>query len=572
MLRHTNCPKCTHKLTEASAETQTLHQALGSALGRYKEVYGTDIGKAYGGNGSTPKSRDAVTELGRKAVEDHYKKSPSEQHEALKQAARNIGKIVYNDDTMTPEAVGAGLAGGNSKTDTVIRNPLVKHNGLETKSVSGYGGPASSYEHHEDATLANSAPVATCSHKTRGCAIGGMLDTGKGKLTRVTPSCLAKSGGYNWLPSLKKSQINAHIRSGEHSIPDHAILAAHRFVTKAIAADKDDALHAVRSQTTDQRGQDIRAIARETAKYHPVVSKRTVLFGYSKHPEEVLSAARLNKQNELPKENENDLPKYKEGYIPEYIAHSHPGPAYHQRSDGSLHLNPLALKRLQDLRDAHAKAKSEGLNINDYVVMGGTALDKDGNADSPKVAYRQPKMATDKTGPTRRINLAKETARFNHNDASVKHMRYWDLHHSGELQSGEPESYHDEKSGTGYSTITQNGKKLKIGYYDRSANLGDTESGRTDYSKHERHDGRYSDAERGKPSVQITAPVSSTNNINAFGSHALTLAHQINVSHDMHGNKFKHSKPGMLHDAQPELMQQAGHVYHRTLKHYTRPD
>lgn len=566
-------------LTEAEEieNRETLHQSIGSALGRYKDSYNQEIGKPYGG--LTKTGRDAITELGRKAVEDHYTKrndETDEQHtkrksDALALAATRIGTVAYKDPDMTPEAVGARLAGGNAKTDTVIMNPLVKHRGLLTSRVSSYGGAAGSYEHFTSADMANSQKLTTCANKTQGCAEGGLLDTGKKKEQKVNPSCLAKSGGYNFMPSQKKIQIYSHIRSGQASIPDHAILSAHRFVTQANAADKDDTIHSTRGQTTDQRGQDIRAIVRETAKYNPVVSKRTVLFGYSKNPNEVLDAARLNKENEIPnKKGDTSLPKYKEGYVPEYITHSHPGPAYHQKIDGSLHLNPLALGKLQELREAHKKEKEEGLNVNDYVVMGGKALEKDGTPTN--IPYRQPKTPSEKTGATRRVNLARETQRFYHNDSTVKHMRYWDLHHSGELQPNEPESHHDEKTGTGYGSITQAGKRLKIGYHDRDANLGDTASGRTDYSKHERHDGRYSDAEQGKSSVQITGPVSSTSNPNALGVHALTLAHQIHVSHDMYGTKFKHSKPGMLHDAQPELMQQVGYEYPSSFKSKARPE
>lgn len=551
---------------------ETLHQAIGSALGRYKEAYGQEIGRSYGGSGlSTKASRDAISELGRKAVEEHYKKSPEDQATALKAAAERIGHVAYNDKTMTPEAVGSRLAGGNAKTDTVIKNPLVKHRGLLTSSVSSYGGAAGQYKHFTSADMASSQAVTTCADKTSGCAVGGELDTGKKTKQKVNPSCLAKSGGYNFLPSQKKIQINSHIRSGEASIPDHAILTAHRFVTKAIAADKDDTIHATRGQTTDQRGQDIRAIVRQVAKSVPVVSKRSALFGYSKNTHEVLEAARLNKANEIPnKGGDTSLPKYKEGFVPEYITHSHPGPAYHQKLDGSLHLNPLVLQKLQDLRDAHATEKAENLNVNDYVVLGGKSLDTEGNPTN--IPYRQPKQPSEKTGATRRLNLAKETQRFYDNDATVKHIRYWDLHHSGELQPNEPDSHHDEKTGTGYSSVVQGGKKLKIGYHDRDANLGDTKTGRTDYSKHERHDGRYGDAEQTKSSVQITGPVSSTSNVNALGVHAMTLLHQIHVSHDIAGNKFKHSKPGMLHDAQPELMQQAGFEYNPTFKSKTRPE
>ena len=562
---------------EVAAENrETLHQAIGNALGRYKEAYGQEIGEPHGGSMNSPEARDSVTEHGRKAVEEHYKKTPEEQASALKKAAERIGHVAYNDKTMTPEAVGARLAGGNAKTDTVIKNPLVKHRGVLTSRVSSYGGAAGSYQHFTSADMANQKTVITCKDRTGGCSTGSagkLLDIGTKIKKKITASCLAKSGGYNFLPSQKKIQINTHLRSGTLSIPDHAILSAHRFVTQAQAADKDNTIHATRGQTTDQRGQDIRAIVRETAKYHPVVSKRSILFGYSKDPKEVLDAARLNKENEMPvKEDSKGLPKYKEGYIPEYITHSHPGPAYHKKMDGTLHLNPLVLNKLQALRDAHATAKKEGLNINDYVVMGGKALDENGDEATPNVSYRQPKQPSDKTGATRRVNLARETQRFYHNDATVKHMRYWDLHHSGVLKADEPDSYHDEKTGTGYGSILQKGKKIKIGYYDRKANLGDTESGRTDYSKHERHDGRYADAEQREPSVQITAPVSSTSNPNAYGIHALTLAHQINTSYDMHGTKFKHSKPGMLHDAQPELMQQAGYEYNPTFKSKTRPE
>lgn len=521
-------------LNESTKEK--VKSSIKDALSRYKDAYGSEIGAPIRGL--------KASELARSAVEAHYKKPEAEQRAALEAAAKRLGHVAYSDSTMTPEKIGERLAGGNKKTDTVVNNQLAKHKGRLTSRVSSYGGAPGNYTHYHNADMTESTSTTTCPHSTTGCAKGSSVRY-KGKDVKVRPSCLAMSGGYGFAVTQKKIQINSHIRSGKESLQDHAILAAHHMVTQAEKAAENNTVHAIRGQTTDQRGSDIRAIANEVSKAKPIVKKHTVLFGYSKNPKEVLDAARANKAGNS---------------ISEHIVHSHPGPAYHQDDEGNLHLNHENIRDLQKLREAHATAKSEGLPISDYVVAGGKSLDKEGNAIEGTV-HRQPKTPSEKTGASRRAKLEQETDRFHNVDSSVKKMRYWDLHHSGELKEGEPESHHDEKTGTGYATIQQGGKKLKIGYYDREANVGATSSGKTSYAKHERHDARYADAETQMPTSHITAPVASTANLPAEGSHGNALIHQMHVSYDMHGNKLAHSQSGMLHDAHPHLMQQAGYEY-----------
>jgi hypothetical protein len=507
--------------------------AVKAALRRHVSAYGREIG--------APLTRSAATEVGRKAVESHYKKSPEEQASDLRDAAARIGYVSYNDKNMSPNQVSARLAGGNKKTDTVINNPIATYKGKLTSSVSSYGGAAGAYTHFASASGKTTHHVITCPHGTTGCMVGHSMAVGKenAKLGGVGPSCLALSGGFGFVSTRQKVQVNSHIRSGgdggtggPSTTSDHAILTAHRLSQEAAKASKAGTIHAVRSQTTDQRGEDIRAIANQAAKSNPNIKKNTVLFGYSKNPKEVVDAARATKS----KEN-----------IPEYIVHSHPGPAYHQDKDGKLILNQSNIRALKNLRAAHKTAKDEGLNISDYVVAGGNSLDRNGNAVANTV-HRQPK----------RNAKADEKARFSNLDSSVRKVRYWDLHHSGELNSSEPETQHNDRTGIGYTTITQDGKRLKIKYYDRKANPGATNTGRTVYSQ--RHDARYSDAETNAPYANVTAPVASTSNENTFGGEK-SMFHQMHVSYDMHGNKLRHSQIGMLHDAHPDLMQKAGYRY-----------
>ena len=525
------------KMSEPSSNPEAqsdVDSAVKGALRRHVEAYGREIG--------APLTRSQATEAGRRAVEEHYRKSPEEQHEALRAAASRIGHVAYGDRNMTPHQVSSRLAGGNKKTDTVINNPLAKHKNRLTSSVSSFGAAPGAYTHFADSSGGSQHHVITCPHGTTGCMVGQSLAaSGKNsKLGKVGPSCLAKSGGYGFKSTRKKVQINSHIRSGgdggtggPSTVADHAILTAHRLATEAARAEKTGSVHAVRTQTTDQRGDDIRAIANETARHNPIVKKNTVLFGYSKNPKEVLDAARATKNS---------------GNIAEHIVHSHPGPAYHQDHEGNLKLNQQNIRALKNLRAAHKAAKDEGLHISDYVVTGGHSLDEHGEA-VPGTVHRQPKSNA----------KAEETKRFNNVDSSVRKVRYWDMHHSGELRPGEPESHHDEKTGTGHTTIEQGGKRLKIKYYDRKANPGATESGRTSYSQ--RHDARYSDAETSGSHANVTAPVASTSNEATHGGHSNSMFHQMHVSYDMHGNKLRHSQAGMLHDAHPDLMQRAGYTY-----------
>lgn len=533
-------------MTLNESTKENVQAGVKSFLQRHKEAYGSEMGKPV-------TSRQTII---RNAINAHYAKPEAEQHQALKDAAARLGYAVYGDSTLTPSNIGARLAGGNSKTDTVLNNKLAKFKGRLTSRVSSYGGAPSSYTHYHDSSMGTSSEVNQCPNKTTGCSVGsrGTKVRYRGKLKEVKPSCLAMNGGYNFVPSQIKTQINSHVRNGEKTLVDHALLASHHFATQAKKAASTGTVHAIRGQTTDQQGVDIRNIANTTAKHVPEVAKHTVLFGYSKNPTEVLEAARSNKRAD--------------GSVPEYIVHSHPGPAYHQDDEGKLHLNPENIEHLKKLRAAHETARKEGLNISDYVVAGGKSLDKSGNAIDGTI-HRQPKtpkeIPENELTPAQIKTRAKNSAereRFNNVDSSIKKMRYWDLHHSGELKPGEAESHHDEKTGTGYTTIHQGGKKLKIGYYDRNANVGDTPSGQTSYAKKERHDARYADAENKAPTSHVTAPVASTGNLPSEGAHSDALVHQMHVSYDMHGNKLHHSEAGMLHDAHPHLMQQAGYTYH----------
>lgn len=526
---------------------ESVKEAIGSALGRFKESYGREIGK--------PLKAGDITEAGRRAVEDHYTRRPDEtpsqhadrQHKELTAAASRIGHVAYNDRNMTPEAIGARLAGGNKKTDTVVNNKLVKFKKRLTTRVSSYGGAPASYRHYHNASMTEHTDAITCPHATDGCSKSRnvLINKAKDKLKKIGAGCLAMSGGYGFSNTQKKVQINSHLRNANGSVQDHAILAAHHFKTQAEKASATDSVHSVRGQTTDQRGSDITAIGDETAKFHPVVKKHSVLFGYSKNTKEVLDAARKTKRGEG---------------IPNIMAHSHPGPAYHEDANGDLHLNEKNINDIRKLRNAHETAEKEGLKINDYVVTGGHSLDENGNKLA-KTIHRQPKSISAKAKPARIASHSEETTRFNRLDSSVKTMRHWDLHHSGELKDGEPESHHDPVTGKGHTTIVQDGKRLKVGYHDRSTNVGDTKTGHLSYEQ--RHDGRYADGENNKPSSHVTAGVSSTNNAAATGGYSNGLMHQMHVSFDMHGNKFRHSGAGILHDAHPDLMQKAGFKYER---------
>ena len=534
-LREEKAESAHKKLTQRMAgpssnpEAQNdVDNAVKAALKRHVTAYGSEMGQ--------PLSRSSATEESRKAVEEHYKKTPEEQDKALKEAAKRIGYVAYGDKNMSPKDVGSRLSGGNKKTDTVVNNPIARYRGRLTNSVSSYGGAPGAYTHFHNSGGTRTSHVVQCPHGTTGCMVGQLMQKAK-KVLRVGASCLAMSGGYGFKSTRKKVQINSHIRSGSQTAADHAILVAHHLSNEAAKAEKKGQVHAVRTQTTDQRGDDIRAIANEAAKHNPHIATSTVLFGYSKNPEEVLRAARNTQKGTGSNTNVN-----------EHIVHSHPGPAIHVDENGNHHLNMENISALKKLRAAHKTAESEGLHTSDYIVAGGRSLDPNGHGIVGTV-HRQPKSNA----------KAEEKTRFNNTDSSVKRVRYWDLHHSGELKPGEKDSHHNEKTGKGYATIVQNGKKLKIGYYDRKANPGATKSGHTAYEQ--RHDARYADAENNASYSHVTAPVASTSNLAAAAEHSDSLMHQMHVSHDMHGTRLRHSLPGTLHDAHPDLMQKAGYVY-----------
>jgi hypothetical protein len=533
-----------HKPLNEEEETDTdkfVHGEVKKALKRHKEVYGKDIGE--------PVKPEDAPEIGRKAVEEHFNKSPEEQHASLKLAAKRIGHVAYGDKNINPKTLAKRISSGNRKTDTVINNKLVKYKGKLTSAVSSYGGAAGNYEHHHSGENddVKHTKVTTCEHATSGCMSGGKINTtdnkGAEKAIKVGASCLAKSGAYNFPGVRKKVQINSHIRSGHDTIKDHAILVAHHLQNEAKDAEKKDTVHSVRGQTTDERGKDISAIANETAKHDPSVKKNTVLFGYTKSPKEALDASRKTKKGDG---------------VPEVIAHSHPGPAVYRDGNGKAQLNVKTIQRLKGLRHAHETAKKEGLHINDYVVAGGKSLDENGNGIDGSV-YSQLRTPGKKATAEKKASHAVEKARFNRVDGSIKKVRYWDLHHSGELKPGEKPDHHDEKTGTGHTTVVQDGKQLKIGYHDRDANVGDTDSGHTTYA--ERHDGRYADGENKKSSSHVTASVSSGSNIAKSGAFKNALTHQMEEHFDMHGDKKRHSAPGTLHEAHPDMMKEAGHKY-----------
>lgn len=257
-------------------------------------------------------------------------------------------------------------------------------------------------------------------------------------------------------------------------------------------------------------------------------TKSLVGYGYTKNPKQAVDAARRKKTGE--------------GVESNYV-HSHPGPAYHRDEQGKLHLNNENIAGIKKLRAADSVADREGLNIGRYMVLGGRSpLDS-------KSIHRQPKQSAS----------AKERSNFESVDNSVRSVREWDLHHSGELKAGEKESHHDEKTGRGYTTVEQDGKRIKIGYRDRKANPGSTESGHIPYS--DRHDGRFADGETHAGHAIVSAPVSSTANLPATGEHKNGLMHQAHVSLDMNGTKLRHSGKGIFHDAHPDLMKEAGYRY-----------
>lgn len=506
---------------------KSVKNAVKGALTRHEEVYNSEIGPAL--------SRANTDRVSREAIREHYSKSPEEQKKALREAADRLGYVAYGRRGMSPSSVATQLSGGNKKTDTVVNNPLVRHKGRLTSAVSSYGGAPAAYTHFKSSAMVDKQHVVTCPHGTTGCMYGSETQdsTSLKKALSIGPACLAMSGGFKFKTSQIKAQINSHIRSGEHTIRDHAILAANHFVSKAKRSAQTNTVHSIRGQTTDEKGSEIRALVDETAKHNPVVKENSVLFGYTKNFNEAIEAARKNKAGVG---------------VPEHIVFSNPGPAYHEDESGNLNLNHEAIKSLKKLREAHNTVDREGLVVNDYIVAGGKPIDKNGKVIANSI-QRQPK----------RNAKAEDISRFHDLDASIKGVRHWDLHHSGELKSGEPEFHHDEKTGRGYLAVEQNGKKVKIGYHDRKTNVGATDNGHVHYTQ--RHDGRYSDAEQNESTSLVTAPVASSSNMVSRGSYSNSLQHQIHVSFDHDGKKFRQSKPGVLHDAHPDLMKKAGYVY-----------
>ncbi len=539
-----------------------VNAEIASALERHesKHGYGVPIGPPV-------KGHEGVAKLSANAVTEHYNKAPEEQQTALKAASKRLGYTLYGDTDITPERMGKLLTGGNKKTDTVLKNPLVTRNGKQTGAISSLGGAPDTYTHYHDSSLSKSSTVNTCAHATEACRRGGTYDIpqpdtklGKprpAKTVCIGAACLAKSGGFNFKNSVIKYQLHSHINNGAHTAADRAILLAHHLKTTSNEVEKNNEIHAVRGQTTDERGVDIRAIANAVHKVDPKIAKNTTLFGYSKNPKEVLDAARRTKRGEG---------------VPEIISHSHPGPAYHQDDTGQLHLNPKNIGRLKQLRQSHEIADKEKLNVNDYIVAGGRSMDETGKI-IPGSSHKQPDRAPSigpeatpdqvKKHAVKSVKYKKAFDRFDRIDGSIKKVRYWDLHHSGELAEGEPETAHDEKTGRGYATFTQKEgdthKRYKIGYYDRSANVGNTESGHTTYKQ--RHDGRYTDAETKQSNATVSPPVASTATHQSVGNYPNALSHQVHVSLDINGNTLPHSSPNTLHDAHPAHMISAGYTY-----------
>lgn len=534
---------------DQSNETrQWIRSEVKKGLGRFRESYGQEIGE--------PVHPSHAPEIGRKAIQEFYSLPHEEQQARLRQAAKRIGHVAYGDKNIKPKNLAERLSGGNKKTDTVINNPLVKYNGKMTSAVSSFGGAADRYIHYHNSDINDDkhTTINQCEHATSGCRSGGTIedidDKGIKRAIQTGPACLAKSGAYNFPQVIKKVQLNSHIRSNPQTIADHAILLAHHLTNKAQKAEKTGTVHSVRGQTTDERGKDISAIVDEVAKNEPLVAKNTVMFGYSKNPHEVLDAARKNDQ----------IKKGKMKGVPEHIVHSHPGPAVFRNIDGQLQLNFQTIKRLKNLRMAHEASVKEGLPTNDYIVAGGQSLDDDGNGipGSIHTQLRKPKVSDP--------DFEEKKRKFEKIHNSIKNVRYWDLHHSGELGPNEPESFHDHENNSGYLAVEQDGKKYKIGYRDKKANVGLNDNNHVEYK--DSHDGRYSDGEINGSHAIVTAPVASGHSIKKKGSHSNSLFHQMEVHFDMTGRKHRQSSPGTLHEAHPDLMRSAGYKYQSEAEEY----
>lgn len=500
-----------HKALSRKLAQQGIRPAVLKALKRHLHSYGQEIGR--------PLTHKETADVSAKAVEEHYKKTPEEQNAALALAARRIGHVLYNREDMKPSEVGEALSGGNKKTDTSINNRMVTHKGRLVNGVSSFGGSPGAYNHAHNSTGETVSEKKTCPHGGGGCMVG---------TPTVRPSCLAMSGAYAFGANQDRRGIIDHIRNGQTTAPDHAILVAHHLKTQAQKAAKAGKVHVFRGQTTDEQGHVITAIANALVRAHQEGKKSLVGYGYSKGTTQVLNAARNRKSGQG---------------VPEYYVHSHPGPAIHRDESGKLHLNSENIRNIKALRMADDVADREGLSVGRYMVLGGKS------PINSKAIHRQPKQSSS----------PEEKANFEKVDNSVRTVREWDLHHSGELSAGEKESAHDKKTGRGYTTIEQDGKRIKIGYRDRKANPGSTKSGHVSYS--ERHDGRFADGENDAGHAIVSAPVSSTANLPATGEHLNGLMHQAHVSLDMDGTKLRHSGAGIFHDAHPDLMKEAGYKY-----------
>jgi hypothetical protein len=520
-------PKVEHLLNKRNTEWHTRHES--------PEGYGEISGKPLSPEESVSSAHDAVTA--------HYKKSKSEQEDALKTAAKRFGHVQYGKKDMTPENIVSRMASdsGNKKTGMNVDNKLVRRkleNGSEATVHNNYGFGGNPVVHHQGTSsedVSKPSAVKKCPSMTADCGTGHRIKNSKGETEVIPPSCLAQSGGYKFTNTLAKLSNNDRARFGAKANPDHAILMAHMIKTKAEKAKSLGKVNDHRFQVSDQHGDHGEAVAKAVVDANPHLKETIHMYDYNKDHNKVLKNLRLKKSGKY----------HMSGSF------SHNGPSYYTDSAGTQHINNKNLMDHGKFFTALQTAEKEGLDHHTYLVRGGRSQHSDGSVFSDKetgYTHKQPKSnAAD----------AQKKA-YMDTDALHTKTRYYGTnadHGVRVLNDNEPSESHDEKTGKGHVSIMQKNsegklERIKIPYIEHKVNHIE---GHGKVSPDERSDGAAGGV--GHSKSQASSAVASGAAKAIVGENKNSLMHQV------HDNTILDRTTGVLHVANPHVLSKLGHHY-----------
>ncbi len=499
------------------------------------EGYGRPMGK--------PLNREEAIEAARKAVEEHYSKSPEEQAEAIEEARKRYAHTRFGDKNMSLPELKSRIISSNKKTGMNVDNPLVKRKSFDGKIRTvgenlGFGGLAKSATLYHDSSLEHKTTIGKCPNATKDCANGHTVIK-DGKTLDVAPSCLAQSGGYGMAGWCKKGISEDHARHGKDMTKDHAILLAHFIKSIAEKHKKNGKVIDIRHQVSDQEGDYTHGIVKELIKHNPNLKDYIHSYDYNKNYEDVLRNLRSQKSGE-----DNIHGNF-----------SHSGPTYYEDEDGNRHINHKNSELHSKFFRALQAANEEGLDHHTYLVRGGRQVDEDGNVKrgNPSIenVHKQPRSHEDSTNYTRVDNRHTHTRFYKLNNDMFEKNSY---HKIRELMDGEPEEEHNlDKNGEGhgYVTVRSNGKRIRVPYYQYRTNHVE---GHGHVHHNERTDGAAGGV--GHSRVQASSGVASTPVNAGSGEHPNSLFHQMHV----HFNE----RTGRLDVADPHQMARLGHDHLKT--------